>query len=695
MPHCDDETRFRQVWLCSTALPFAVRTGFLPGQSVDAQSPRHVWTSRMAWTLILVAFEALFLGPVIQTQVFGQQPDTAAKIYAQAAKSVLVILVKSPSGQVVAQGTGFLIEGGKIVTNEHVIKGGTVVVDLGGARIPATVERIDNLNDIAILTTSAEISAEPLLFVEKTPPPGSSVFAIGNPRGLEKSISSGVVAAMRQVGTRELIQITTPVSPGSSGGPVFDVSGKVVGVTVSSIEDGQNLNFAVPASAVVTLLRGKPLNDQADVPSLIKTAESLVNKRKEMQYSTESDSPYQRLGNQIRETLSAAISRAGKADVELLIRISKELQESFDSADLADIVVDAVDHAAQLRASSETSLALAKALSWKGVLTADLELLGRSEKVARQAVSLAKQPSADLYFTLGDILEMRESHLEADTTLRRALELNLGAPNPEHQVDILRDLISAADGLKRPTDADKWFTALTQTGNASFFDWEGHARRLDGATRYNEAGAAWQQAASMRGGAWTDWCEAGGSFTLSGGNEDSVLSDARKCIAEGSGKPRSEARLSAAHRQVAVVLNIRGVYEEALSHAKESTVLTPDDPWAYDTQTVALLGLRRFQEAINAGKQAVRLSDGKFGIMHFHLGAAYFETENWQFARQSYEKAAELMPQEDAAAYNVAACFQRLGLFIDAAHWYQEALKRNPERTDKQELLSRIATLLR
>jgi tetratricopeptide (TPR) repeat protein len=137
------------------------------------------------------------------------------------------------------------------------------------------------------------------------------------------------------------------------------------------------------------------------------------------------------------------------------------------------------------------------------------------------------------------------------------------------------------------------------------------------------------------------------------------------------------------------------VYEEALSHAKESTVLTPDDPWAYDTQTVALLGLRRFQEAINAGKQAVRLSDGKFGIMHFHLGAAYFETENWQFARQSYEKAAELMPQEDAAAYNVAACFQRLGLFIDAAHWYQEALKRNPERTDKQELLSRIATLLR
>ena len=211
-------------------------------------------------------------------------------------------------------------------------------------------------------------------------------------------------------------------------------------------------------------------------------------------------------------------------------------------------------------------------------------------------------------------------------------------------------------------------------------------------SRFSEAGAAWQQAASTNV-TWSDWCEAAGSFALSEGNEDSVLYDARKCIAEGSGEPKSETRLSVAHREVADVLNRRGVYEEALSHAKESTVLTPDNAWAYDSQTVALLGLRRFQEAINAGKQAIRLSDGKFGLMHFHLGSAYFETENWQFARQSFEKAAELMPKEDASAYNVALCLQRMKMFIDAAHWYEEVLKRNPGRTDRQELLNRIALL--
>src|SRR5439155_17647802 len=116
----------------------------------------------------------------------------------------------------------------------------------------------------------------------------------------------------------------------------------------------------------------------------------------------------------------------------------------------------------------------------------------------------------------------------------------------------------------------------------------------------------------------------------------------------------------------------RGVYEEALSHAKEATTLNSENASAYDQQAVALLGLHRNQEAINASKQAIRLSDGKFGIMHFHLGSANFETENWQFARQSFEKAAELMPNSDASAYNVALCLRRQGLFLDAVHWYEE-----------------------
>jgi len=506
----------------------------------------------------------------------AQAPDLAAKIYADSSKSVFLLIVKSEKGEAIAQGTGFLVSGGKIVTNQHVTSGGSVFIDLGAAKIPAMVERVDAVNDLALLTPAVVLEAKPLVIAEGLPTPGTNVYAIGNPAGLERSISTGVVSGIRQMSGRQLIQITSPISPGSSGGPILNNRGEVLGVAVGILESGQNLNFAVPAFAVMTLLRGKPLDDPADAPSLIETVESLRSERKELKYSSEPDSPYQKLGNQIRETASTAIGRAGKLQVELLHRVSKEFASTFDSAD-ADIAVFAADRAMQMRASSETSLALAKALSWRSIFASDTEqktFVDRAEKTARQAVSLAKQPDPDLYYTLGDILEMQQSHTEADTVLRRALELNQKTQNTEERYNILRDLIGAADGLKRPTDVDKWFEALTKTGNASGFDWEGQARRLDGASRYSEAGAAWQQATSMNG-TWSDWCEAAGSYALSGGKEDLVLYDARKCIADGSGKPKSETNLAEVHRLVANVLNDRGVYEEALSHAKESTVLSP------------------------------------------------------------------------------------------------------------------------
>src|SRR5207249_9807394 len=119
---------------------------------------------------------------------------------------------------------------------------------------------------------------------DKIPSPGSNVYAIGNPHGLEKSISTGVLSGVRTVGKRELIQITTPLSHGSSGGPVFESSGKVIGVTASSIEEGQNLNFAVPASAVIRLLRGRLSLQSADFSTLVDVAQSLVEKRQTLEY---------------------------------------------------------------------------------------------------------------------------------------------------------------------------------------------------------------------------------------------------------------------------------------------------------------------------------------------------------------------------------------------------------------------------
>jgi hypothetical protein len=90
---------------------------------------------------------------------------------------------------------------------------------------------------------------KPLRLADAKPKPGASVIVVGNPAGLEGSISSGVVSATREH-PLELVQIDAAISPGSSGGPVLDETGKVIGVVRLFLSNGQNLNFAIPAHLV-------------------------------------------------------------------------------------------------------------------------------------------------------------------------------------------------------------------------------------------------------------------------------------------------------------------------------------------------------------------------------------------------------------------------------------------------------------
>jgi hypothetical protein len=85
------------------------------------------------------------------------------------------------------------------------------------------------------------------------PEVGESVWAIGSPQGLHGSVSSGVVRAVRSIDGQEYVQISAPISSGSSGGPLLDVDGRVIGVAVHYVTDGQNLNSGVSSSQVRAL----------------------------------------------------------------------------------------------------------------------------------------------------------------------------------------------------------------------------------------------------------------------------------------------------------------------------------------------------------------------------------------------------------------------------------------------------------
>lgn len=172
--------------------------------------------------------------------------------------SVVMIVTSDASGQPLALGSGFAVANGVIATNMHVIEGAAAArLKIVGRPDTYTVGGVvgtDPAADLALLKING-LETPPLqLGDSKQAAVGEQVFAVGNPEGLEGTFSEGIVSGIRTIGTDELLQITAPISPGSSGGPVIDVAGKVLGISVATFKEGQNLNFAVPVSYLKALI---------------------------------------------------------------------------------------------------------------------------------------------------------------------------------------------------------------------------------------------------------------------------------------------------------------------------------------------------------------------------------------------------------------------------------------------------------
>jgi S1-C subfamily serine protease len=181
-----------------------------------------------------------------------------AGIFARSASAVVV--VHTPSGQ----GSGFVVHGsGVIVTNLHVVRGESAikVVLWNGAELSVRrIEGYSERHDLAVLRVKNQLNTLALAAKEELLP-GEHVVAIGNPLGLQLTISEGIVAGLRRKtdGTH-VVQITTPISPGSSGGPILNAWGEVVGVATFKFLEGESLNFAMPIRYVHQLLaRPKPM----------------------------------------------------------------------------------------------------------------------------------------------------------------------------------------------------------------------------------------------------------------------------------------------------------------------------------------------------------------------------------------------------------------------------------------------------
>lgn len=192
----------------------------------------------------------------------SDERKTPAEIFKTWAPSVLTVSVqKGVVGG--GGGTGFLIgSDGTMVTNHHVIDGADDVrVKLMDGTWADAVELLaqDEKADIAILRIKASGALDPVRLGDSdTLVVGERAISIGNPLGLEHTLTDGLISARRKVRGRRMIQMSTPISPGNSGGPLFNLRGEVVGVstaTMSAFGAAQNLNLAVPINTVKSMLK--------------------------------------------------------------------------------------------------------------------------------------------------------------------------------------------------------------------------------------------------------------------------------------------------------------------------------------------------------------------------------------------------------------------------------------------------------
>jgi Flp pilus assembly protein TadD len=173
--------------------------------------------------------------------------------------SVVLISTFDKDNKPIARGSGFFIDNkGRLITNHHVIEGAysaTIKTSAGKEyQVQGIVAKDTEADIVKLVVNLPDANMTFLNLSVNVPSEGEDIFVIGNPLGLESTVSAGIISAVRDIPAfGKILQITAPISPGSSGSPVINSKGEVIGIATLVVTGGQNLNFAIPSNKIIAL----------------------------------------------------------------------------------------------------------------------------------------------------------------------------------------------------------------------------------------------------------------------------------------------------------------------------------------------------------------------------------------------------------------------------------------------------------
>lgn len=621
---------------------------------------------------ILIGFGVITLWTV--SCVWAGEAD---KVFEQVQSAVVTIETRDAHHQPENLGSGVVIGSEKVATNCHVVdEAGSIEVTWQGKRLAANLLRSDLPRDICLLTV-AGLPAKPVALRRRTELIiGEPVYAVGNPLGLELTVSAGLVSALPQTERDSRIYTSAPMSPGSSGGGLFDAQGRLVGLTTSVFSYGQYFNIALPADWL-----------------------------SELEKRGQADSPFSPAPSPDPDWLTQAMKLVNQNDWPALREWAERWRAAYPTSALSLIYSgDALKNLGQMTAAMETyqraqSLDphLSRAvLGQIGVLT-QLRRFSEARELAQHALVMTYRQDFWVWLALGDV-EINSDQLDAaQSAYEAAARLSPGSPVTWKMIGVtctkrkdfpcaekayrmgLRlkpddaELNHALAGLQleqgKETEAAQLLgaRASSQPNDADNWIALGVAELKNG--RLAEANKAWQKAVELNPESADAWANLGWSQGKLGNLEDAEAS-LRKALK--LNPDHIKARASLAVSQMGLKH-----YADAEQNFNKLSELEPKDVNFWLGLGASRFQLGNYPAAAAAWKQVTVLQLDN-AVAWSGLASAFARTGRMDDARVAAQRAYSLDSNDVSALLVLATVYGKRGDYTRSLEYMEQAIALHP-----------------
>lgn len=639
---------------------------------------------------------------------FPTEKLQVTKIAQEYGPSVVYIATYDRKGELHSIGSGFFVsQDGIIATNYHVIQGsfaGAVKTSTGKRYKDVYILSYDIDKDVALLQVNENNASAVTIGDPDTAKQGDEVITIGNPEGLQNTVSDGIISAIREVEGTSVFQITCPISKGSSGGPLFNLNGEVVGLTTLMWATGQNLNFAIPISVLTPLLHNQSKLSLAE--KALKDKDKLLLDYKERQKASSKLEPEDALFEEASDFYKMAkaatkypeyFESSGTTDDEAIEYLKKALDVNPHYHAAHFVLARSYSRNKQYEKAEKSFL---KAIELKPKYQdayCSLAYVYVNTKKYDQAIeslfaALNHGPAtSEIYYGLAEAQAAKDKMADAEEFYKKAIDLR-GSFYSERAVDKLAGLYLKKGDLKaswkyliktEPFVRKKElpeklaiYEPYLKTNNFYAFVSLGHI--CYHSVEYKKAIEYFEKAFRLHPKRFAQYYELGMAYQKEG-NFQNAVKNLEKAVALDSYHYDAHLQLGMIYGGHLLIIDDKGNFQKernyprALELLKATKSINPRDYDSYYYLSKTYYDAGRYYDALAEAKETLAIQEST--VTFSLLGDIYFAMEDYEKALDAYRNSINELLDWGLSRGRVADTLVKLERYDEAITFLEESLK--------------------